>query len=79
MDLATTSPNQELDVTVNGKKLDTSYLQLGSEIIELGDFEKGQQIKASFTSDSRILEMKNLNIRVIILVELSPRRKLVLK
>ena len=60
MDLATTSPNQELDVTVNGKKLDTSYLQLGSEIIELGDFEKGQQIKASFTSDSRILEMQPL-------------------
>ena len=42
------------------KKLDTSYLQLGSEIIELGDFEKGQQIKASFTSDSRILEMQPL-------------------
>lgn len=60
MDLATTSPNQELDVTVNGQKLDTSYLQLGSEIIELGDFEKGQQIKVSFTSDSRILEMQPL-------------------
>ena len=45
MDLATTSPNQELDVTVNGQKLDTSYLQLGSEIIELGDFEKVNKLK----------------------------------
>ncbi|WP_395389300.1 YfhO family protein [Fructilactobacillus frigidiflavus] len=60
LDLATTSPNQELNVTVDGKKLATDYRQLGSEIIELGHFAKGQQIKVSFTSNSRILEMEPL-------------------
>lgn len=60
MDLATTSPNQELNVTLNGRKLETPYHQLGAEIIELGDFKQGEQIKVSFTSNSRILEMEPL-------------------
>ncbi|WP_429970367.1 YfhO family protein [Fructilactobacillus sp. Tb1] len=58
MDLATTSPNQFLDVTVNGKKLKTAYPQLGAEIIELGNFNKDDKIKVSFTSNNRILEME---------------------
>ncbi|WP_413628152.1 YfhO family protein [Fructilactobacillus vespulae] len=58
MDLSTTSPNQELHVQVNGKKLKTPYHQLGAEVIELGNFKKGEQLTVSFTSNSRILEME---------------------
>ncbi|ANZ57769.1 hypothetical protein BGL34_03720 [Fructilactobacillus lindneri] len=57
-DSPTTSPNQFLQIKVDGKPLKTAYHQLGAEIIRVGRYQKGQSYTITFNSNQKI---KHLN------------------